>query len=157
MCLSRPPRDTSQRTIDEWVHAPGSCLHANIDPAGDPLLPRKENDGITRVAYHNIATSTMGHGFEVANEIDVINKLGVNIQGFSEINKPWSSQNKWEYDFQMDLVFNHSRTIYSSLPTDYETTRQQGGNLLTVNGSTADRVRNSGSDKLGRFCWFTPR
>ena len=53
----------------------------------------------------------MGQGFEVANEIDVINELGVNIQGFSEINKPWSSQNKWEYDFQMDLVFDHFRTI----------------------------------------------
>jgi hypothetical protein len=154
MCLARPPR--SQPTIVDWANGVGEYKVKNIDPAGDPLVDRKDDDGLTRFAYHNVHTSTLGEGFEVAEEIDVIRDLGIDVQGFSEINKPWNAQNKAEYDLQMDIVFNNSRTEYSSMKcSDHKIKRQAGGNLLTVNGAAAGRVNDSGSDEWGRFGWYT--
>ena len=59
---------------------------------GDLLVPRFEGGGITGLMYGNVNTSTQGQGFEVNDELDMINKLGVNIQGFSELNKPFEAK-----------------------------------------------------------------
>ena len=121
-------------------------------------MDRKDEDGLTWFAYHNVHTSTLGEGFEVAEEIDVIRDLGVDVQGFSEINKPWNTQNKAEYDLQMDIVFKNSQTVYSSMKSsDHKMKRQAGGNLLRVNGAAAGRVNDSGHGKWGRSSWFTMR
>jgi hypothetical protein len=44
-------------------------------------------------------------GFEIATEINPMLTLGTDIQGLSETNKPWTTTNRWKYDFMMDAVF----------------------------------------------------
>ena len=158
MCLSRPP-PPSQRTLFEWAPPATSDdqRHANILPAGDKLKPRQEDDGIFRVGYHNIHTTTMGEGFEVAHEIDTIESLGVDMQGMSEINRPWTTGNKSQYDMMMEMMFNQSHTIYSSGEATHDKKYTPGGNLLTINGHNTGRKISSGTDKWGRFCWTTLR
>ena len=152
-----PRRAAGQATLHQWSNKKNECQFANIDPVGDPLKPRFDGDGITRIGYQNVNTSTMGQGFDVAEEIDVIAEIGSDIHGMSEINKPWNSSNKWQYDTMMDVVFQRSRTTYAAMEADHDCERQQGGNLLTVNNATAGRFQDHGSDKWGRFCWQTYR
>ena len=47
MCLSKPRRKVTQTTIGDW--AGGECKYKNIDPVGDPLVERREKDGIHRM------------------------------------------------------------------------------------------------------------
>jgi len=131
--------------------------YKNIEPHGDPFVWRKDNDGITRFGYRNIGGTTLGQGFEVVDELEAIAELGIDVQGYSEINKPWSSSNKWQYDAMMDILFTNSQTVYSAMKADHDTNYQPGGNLLTVNGDTTGRINDRGGDPLGRFCWFTLR
>ena len=141
--------------LTDWVA--GECKYKNIDAKGDQLRDRKDKDGITRFGYRNIGGTTLGMGFEIVDELEAIADLGIDVQGYSEINKPWSNNNKWEFDTMMEMLFNRSRAVYSAMKADYDTNYQPGGNLLTVNGDTVGRIKNSGSDPMGRFCWFTLR
>ena len=149
MCLSRPTRVPGQRTITEWTSGRNTCMYNNIDPVGDPMLRREEDDGITRLGYQNAHTTTMGQGLDVAHEIEVTAELGVDVQGFSEINKPWTASNKWQYNYEMNLMFQNSHTVYSGMPAENDCTWQPGGNLMTVNGPTAGRIVESDTDKWG--------
>ena len=156
MCISRPTRRPNHTTVTQWL-GPKHCTYNNIDPAGDLLIARQENDGIERFAFHNIHGTNLGKGFQVATEIESIIELGINVMGMTEINKPWSAGNKWEYDLMMDTTFGHSRTAYAAAPASYDTDYQPGGSLLTVNGNATGRVKEQGQDKWGRFAWFTMR
>ena len=165
MCLCRPSK--TQPTLSRWLENVKDSLEnegiefehggvfKNIDPAGDPLIDRREGDGIMRAGYMNLKGSTIGGGFEVVDEIEAVRDLGMDIQGYSEINKPWNKENKVEFDMMMDIMFKESNTIYSSSRSDYDIRYLPGGNLLTVNGSITGRVKNRGSDPWGRFCWYT--
>ena len=93
----------------------------------------------------------------MATEIDVISTLGTNIQCMSETNKPWTEGNKWEYDFMVNAVFQNAKTVYSSARPDHRYQYMPGGNLLSINGSEAGRIKSTGSDDWGRFCWATLR
>ena len=53
--------------------------------------------------------------FEVVDEIEAVRKLGMDIQGYSEINKPWNKENKVEFDMMMDILFDQSRTPLADL------------------------------------------
>ena len=96
MRLAKPTR--RQQTLSGWVqninnvdnnvNYEHSGIYQNIEPAGDPLVNRYEGDGITRTGYLNLKGSTLGNGFEVVDEIEAVRELGINIQGYSEINKP---------------------------------------------------------------------
>ena len=57
MCLSRPLRKTTQSTINDW--AGEECKFTNIKPVGDPMVARRENDGIHRMVYQNIRGTTL--------------------------------------------------------------------------------------------------
>lgn len=96
----------------------------------------------------NLKGSTIGGGFEVVDEIEAVRELGMDIQGYSEINKPWNKENKVEFDMMMDILFHESKIIYSSSRSDY-ILYLPGGNLLTVNGSITGCVNNQGSDPWG--------
>ena len=56
-------------------------------PTGDPMVARREGDGIVRIGNHNIFGSSLGRG-EQLEEIEAIAELGFNVMGMSEINKP---------------------------------------------------------------------
>ena len=60
MCLSKAPRKATQSTINEWVG--GECVFKNIEPVGDPMVARQENDGIHRMGYQNIRGTTLNSG-----------------------------------------------------------------------------------------------
>ena len=140
-----------------WLGQQGTYKDKNIEPSGDPLQPRAEDDGIFRLGYQNIHGTTLGQGLEIAEEIDVMRELGVDVQGMSKINKPWSPNNKWQYNMMMDMVFDSSFSVFSSAESTHDCNYQPGGNLLTINGHNTGRKEDSGSDKWGRFCWFTLR
>ena len=159
----QPPRARNRRPLDGWLlnengnEEEDECIYKNIDPAGDSLAERHENDGITRIAFHNIAGSTIGQGFSVADEIEAINEFGIDIAGYTEINKPWDSGNKHEFGLMMESIFDQSRTVFSASPADHDVSYQPGGCMLTVNGTAEGRIQAQGSDSMGRFCWYTLR
>jgi hypothetical protein len=94
---------------------------------------------------------------EIATEIDNMINLGVDIQGLSETNRPWSQMNKWKYNFMMEQVFQQARTVYASSPTDRTTNYQPGGNLLSITRDNVGRIQQTGHNPMGRFAWTTMR
>ena len=140
--------------LREYSAQANVCIHANIAPAGDPLVPRHHNDGITRSGYQNIRGSDIDSGLEIATEVDTMHDIGSDVQGLSETNKPWTPGNKYKFDFMMQTMFGHTVTVYSSAAAHHGQQYQPGGNLLTVTGAAAGRVRDSGSDEWGRHCWI---
>ena len=128
------------------------CRHPNIEPHGDPLQPRREGDGINRFAFQNIRGTNIAKGVEIPDEIDAMERLGINVQGYAETNTPWTPGNKWRYSHMMGLRFRGSLTYYSSAPSAVAREYQPGGTVLTINGHTTGRLVDHGEDELGRFC-----
>ena len=62
----------------------------------------------------------MYSGLEVAPELTTICNIGADIQGMSEINKPWTAGNKALYKalykLQLDTLFRQSNPAYLSAP-----------------------------------------
>ena len=46
------------------------------------------------MGYQHIRGTTLNSGLEIAEELGVMKELGIDTQGMSEINKPWSAGNK---------------------------------------------------------------
>lgn len=126
----------------------------NIDPSGDPLILRQDDDTFLRIAYQNIRGVSRGSD---NTEIRTMLDLGIDIMGMSETNCPWNVKTKSEYDLLMRETFRMSRTLYTSAPTSTTGTYQPGGTLLTINGRTTGRMTLSGKDPWGRFCWYRLR
>jgi len=132
-------------------------VYKNIEPAGDRLVRRREDDGILRVGYNNMGGISLGKGFQVIEEIESIAECGMDIQGYSEVNKPWTPGNKWVFDMMMSKVFDQHKTAYASSKADHDVRYLPGGNLLTVTGTVVGRYKSQGSDPWGRFSWVTLR
>ena len=81
-----PLRKATQSTINKWVG--GECKSRNIEPVSDPMVERREKDGIHRMGYQNIRGTTLNSGLEIAEELDVMKELGIDTKGKLEINKP---------------------------------------------------------------------
>ena len=62
----------------------------------------------------------MGKGLEVSPDVEIIKELGINVQGYCEVNKPWSKANKARFDKMMETVFEgkYTPTVYFSRPTE---------------------------------------
>jgi len=166
MCLSRTSKKASQSTINEWFGgeqhtidewAGEECMFTNIGPAGDPMVIWRENDGIHRMGYQNIRGITLNSGLEIPEELDVMRELGIDTQGMSEINKPWSAGNRWQYEMMIDIMFKGSKSAFSSAPVAHDCKNQPGGNLLILTGDGVGRAQKTDGNKSGRFCWQTIR
>ena len=129
------------------------CTHTNIAPSGNPMIPRKEGDGICRQIFQNIQ-GAHNNNFEATHEIKAIDKLGANIVGYQETNKPWTSENKHEYNMFMEEKFRQIQTVYLSAPTENICKYQPGGCLLTTNGDLAGAIQEQGSNRMGQYTWF---
>lgn len=130
-------------------------LIPNIEPAGDPLSPRPGN--AIRFAYQNIR-GISERGLTLPDEIAALDSLQIDLMGMSETNRPWHPDQRDTYDAMMTHHFRQSRTVFTAAPSsDRTSTYQPGGNLLTINGRTTGRIVSTGSDRLGRFCWFALR
>ena len=146
-------RRMTQTRIAEFTDRPQVCRYENIEPSGDHLVDRTEGDGILRVGSQNCRGTDVDKGMEVATEVDTMFELGSDVQGLSETNKPWTSGNKYKYDFMMQAMFGLSKTVYSSTSTHHKSKYQPGGNLLAFAGNATGRIKETGSDKWNRFCW----
>eukprot|EP01082_Thalassiosira_pseudonana_P012507 g11093.t1 g11093 contig5:73613-75625(-) len=152
------PDQPRQQYLDTWViGSPKRNGGGNVEPSGDPLCSRGSTDGILRVAINNINGTTFHQkGFEVAHEIQTIQELGIDIMAMCESNRAWTYKNKQEYERQTHLLWHNTRTVFASCPTGAEG-YQPGGNVLNINGPAAGRVKATGTDKWGRFCWMELR
>ena len=148
-----------QGTLHDWTRDGENNQRSktpNLSRYGDDMPARFEGDGILRLCNLNKRGINMGKGLEVSPDVEIIKELGINAQGYCEVNKPWSKGNKARFDKMMETVFEgkYTPTVYSSRPTEYDVKYQQGGCLLTINGDCAGRHQKSGSDPLGRYCWM---
>ncbi|KAL7551610.1 hypothetical protein ACHAWF_018082 [Thalassiosira exigua] len=82
---------------------------------------------------------------------------GIDVMGLSETKRPWTAQNKWEFNWMMKSRFGQHWTEFSSAPSHYDQKYQPGGNALTIVGNLVGRRKDSGADELGRYCWYTLR
>ena len=98
-------RKATQSTIDDW--AGKECRFTNIESIGDLMVAIRENYGIHRMGYQNIRGTTLDSGLMIQEELDVMKELGIDTQGMSEINKPWSAGNRWKYQMMMDIMFSN--------------------------------------------------
>lgn len=134
----------------------GKTIVSNITATGDELQTKPENT--IRIAFQNIHGVTDLRGHAVPSEIEAMDELDIDIMGMAETNKPWLKQQKDIYDSYMQKRFQGSRTIYTAAPTkEHNLKYQPGGNLLTANGEITARIDGYGSDKWGRYCWYTLR
>ena len=148
----------SQTSILQWTPHPDPTRQAgrNIDPSGDPLLPRKRDDGIFRAASNNINGSTFNKsGFEISQDLSVTDEYGIDIMALQETKHPWTGPNRRLYDMQSKLLWpTGSKTAFSSAPWEHgDSTYQAGGTLLCTHGPHVGRIVDQGADPLGRFCW----
>ena len=112
----------------------------NLPPTGDEIPQVVETDTI-RFAFQNIHGVKAAGGLTVSPEIEAMSEWNVSIMGMAETNRPWTAQQKSEYDFMMASHFFSSRTLYTAAPThDHDQKYLPGGNLLTINGPTTGRI-----------------
>ena len=152
MRIRQPSRDVKQHTLYKWniIENP-----SNIGVAGDLLQERSEQDGIMRIGYHNIHGSEIDSGLEIAEELEAIVEIGADIQGMSEMNKPWTKSTQIRYQLQLDSLFKSTKIMYATAETEPSDPYHPGGNMLLLTGMAARRGRASGRDKWGRSCWHT--
>jgi hypothetical protein len=84
-------------------------------------------------------------------------KLRTDVQGLSEMNRPWTHTNKWKYAFMMEVVFQQARTVYTSSPMDRTNTYQPGGNLLSITRDNVGQINSTEKYLMGQFTWATIR
>ena len=126
----------------------------NIEASGD-TLEAKQN-GVIRIAFQNIHGTSDLRGLAVPAEIEAIEELEIDIMGMAETNKPWTNQDKSLHDAFLNRRLKSARTLYTAAPPQSHSVKYQpGGNLLTANGEITARIDGRGTDKMGRFCWFT--
>ena len=129
----------------------------NLPPTGDEI-PQDVEDNVIRFAFQNIHGIKSSRGLSVSPEIDAMSDWNISVMGMAETNRPWTAQQKSEYDFMMTSHFFSSRTLYTASPAhEHDQTYLPGGNVLTINGPTTGRIYDRGTDKMGRFCWYALR
>ena len=128
---------------------------SNLESKGDKMQLRQNEDGVVRFGFQNINSIKVLRTNTLPNEIEVVHDLGIDICGYVETNRPWTSNNKGIFDMNMRRMFqNMANTQYASLPPiDHRIKYQPGGVLQTITGHVTGRVRHQGSDKYGRFAW----
>ena len=114
-------------------HEQGNTRYDNIEPSGDILREREDNEDYIRIAFQNIRGITRCNG--IPTEIDAMTELGIDIMGMSEANCPWTTKTRSEYDLTMKEVFGPTRTLYSSAPASSDSNYQPGGTLLAGSAS----------------------
>lgn len=144
-----------QTRLQEFATAPPEI--PNIPAYGDSI-PYEVEETHIRFAFQNIHGMSKSRGLESASEIHTMSEWNIDVMGMSETNRPWTASQKSEYDFMMASHFYSSRTLYTAAPSlAHDQTYQPGGNLLTINGRTTGRIYDSGTDSMGRFCWYALR
>ena len=118
-----------QRQSRLWHYQEGheKCRYPNLEPQGDPLQERYEGDGLSRFGFQNVRGTNMGKGLETAEEMEAMDRIGTEVQGYTETNKPWTPGNRWKYTHMMGLRFKGSRTYFASAASRYDKTYQPGG------------------------------
>ena len=56
--------------MNEWVG--GEWKHRKTYQVRDPMLKRREKDGIHRMGYQNMQGTILNSGLEIADELDVM-------------------------------------------------------------------------------------
>ena len=79
----------TQATLYGGTQVISECTLTNIAPSGNPLIPRKEGGDICKQIFQNIR-GTRDNNFGATHKIKSIDKLGTNMTGFQETNKPWT-------------------------------------------------------------------
>ena len=94
-----------QSRLVEYSEEADNCRHTNIPPHGDALQQWRDGDGIIRMGFQNIIGTSLSAGLSTADEIDAMDELDVDVQGFVETNRPWNPGTKWRYSHMMKTRF----------------------------------------------------
>ena len=100
---------------------------------GDPIVARRENDRVHRMGYQNIRGTTLNSGLDIPEELGVMKELGIDTQGMSEINKPWSAGNRWKYQMMMDIMFRNLKSAFLLAHLRHITVEVNQGELAYMN------------------------
>ena len=143
----QPEQQRTRRWCQQRLHevAPANVpKFENIDPSGDLMQERTQGDGVIRYGYQNIRGSDLEHGLETATEVDMMLELGIDVQGLSECNRPWTKKNKAQYDHMMEAVFENP--VLSTHPH-----RLQHTSIDTNMGEPFSHLRDQWRDGLRRL------
>jgi hypothetical protein len=67
-----------------------------------------ENDGLFQVSGNNIGISKMGkYALTVALDIKTTSEFGIDVMALRETRRPWTPENRRQYDTQCKLMFPH--------------------------------------------------
>ena len=96
----REKNKARQTVLNDWLG--GHPINqqktvANLPNYGDAMTDRFQGDEILRIALHN-KRANLGDGKEVTEDVVMIKQLGIDIQGYCECNKPWTTGNKAKFE-----------------------------------------------------------
>ena len=99
------------------------------------------------------------YALTVALDIKTTSEFGIDVMALQETRRPWTPENRRQYDTQCRLMFPQGfRNTFSSPPWRFdESDYQAGGTILSANSRAVGRIEQTGSDQLGRMCWMTFR
>ena len=109
-------------------------------------------DGLLHVGYQDGRGLEMSSRLEVAPELIAMCEIGVDIQGTSEIKRPWMVGNKALYRLQLDTLSIRQNRRTRCQRQRPDASASKGRNVLLVTGETAGWSQQEGSDRLGRYC-----
>ena len=134
----------------------GLPMYPNLEAVGDPIQDKPETT--IRFAFQNVNGLSRPCGLALPSEIEAMDEYKIDVIGMAETNRPWTLQQRSTYDAYMQMRFLSCRTNYSAAPPiSYLDTYQPGGTLLSITGHNTGRIAHSGSDTMGRYCWYKLR
>lgn len=123
----------------------------NIQPFGADIKHKQDN--ALRIAVQNINGFRFDAARAGAEEVDAMDKLGLDIFGLVETNINWSHEAKLRFEAMMRLQFTHAPIVTSSAPAAKEG-YLPGGNAMVARGRVAGRVGKRHGDRLGRYSYM---
>ena len=151
MCRATVKRVQSR--LDEFVNDL-SWANTTIEPYGSSIAGKGNN--ILRAALQNIRGLSNSTDNIALEEIDAMDKLGIDLLCMNEINLPMTLERRLQLSTALQMRFTGARSVTSSMTTK-ETGYLPGGTAMIMQGPISGRVYRRGSDHLGRFSWMALR
>lgn len=109
-----------------------------------------KQDGTFRVGSQNTNGTRLGTLYSGVEELDVIDKCGIDVMALQETNLAWTQDARSKLAALIKLQFGYGFATTSSAPSEKEGYQPGGTSMIAVN-SVAGRVTTKYADKMGRY------